>query len=350
MFLMCKDVPVLQHEGGEYFKVLTSNLLPYGLRGTNTYGSLYDWISSRVVSLDRINAKKILVRLNLPYMDKMRVAIACQGLSLTDSYWLKADESDKKWADVNLFENSISKAVAHLAITGVSPLTVRGHFNTPELTGRGAYAKCWRRLKGKVWLYKANTLHGKEAEIEYICSKLLDILNIPHVKYEYTTYQDLVSSRCEIITNEDKAIVPMGEFYGYLMHNRLNFNEYMEHFYFKDYYNMLLFDGIVNNSDRHLYNWGLYMDSNTGNLLGLHPLFDHNCALSKETNLDSLVLENKKLLSVAKDAYYKLGKPQNVLKLKSYTESKVARKEFIKLFGNEDELNIVKTNLSFILS
>ena len=46
-----------------------------------------------------------------------------------------------------------------------------------------------------------------------------------------------------------------------------------------DYIRMIFMDTITANPDRHTSNFGLLRDANTGKLLGLAPMFDHNMAL-----------------------------------------------------------------------
>ena len=46
-----------------------------------------------------------------------------------------------------------------------------------------------------------------------------------------------------------------------------------------DYIRMIFMDTITANPDRHTNNFGLLRDTETGELLGLAPMFDHNMAL-----------------------------------------------------------------------
>ncbi|MCL1830172.1 MAG: hypothetical protein FWG21_01950 [Oscillospiraceae bacterium] len=47
----------------------------------------------------------------------------------------------------------------------------------------------------------------------------------------------------------------------------------------EQYVKMCYFDGLIYNMDRHEYNFGILRDSDTGQVLSLSPLFDHNIAL-----------------------------------------------------------------------
>ena len=43
-------------------------------------------------------------------------------------------------------------------------------------------------------------------------------------------------------------------------------------------YKMWIVDFLISNRDRHGQNWGFYYDTETMEILGCHPLFDHNNA------------------------------------------------------------------------
>jgi hypothetical protein len=64
------------------------------------------------------------------------------------------------------------------------------------------------------------------------------------------------------------------------------------------FYQTVVVDYLIANRDRHGANWGFYMDNQTGNLVGIHPLFDHNNAFAKEfmedpTGGESLMVPGK---------------------------------------------------------
>jgi hypothetical protein len=42
---------------------------------------------------------------------------------------------------------------------------------------------------------------------------------------------------------------------------------------------MAFFDGLIFNMDRHEHNFGILRDTETGRILGMAPLYDHNIAL-----------------------------------------------------------------------
>lgn len=75
----------------------------------------------------------------------------------------------------------------------------------------------------------------------------------------------------------------------------------------ENYYKTIVVDYLISNSDRHDQNWGFYMDNDTGELIGLHPIFDHNNAfdngdMESISGGDSLMMLGKTKQEAAKYA------------------------------------------------
>ena len=64
--------------------------------------------------------------------------------------------------------------LALIAFTGYGPYIKSAFMSSPELTTNGMLAKCWRRIDGKIYLYKAETNgfanSGLEPYSEYYAS------------------------------------------------------------------------------------------------------------------------------------------------------------------------------------
>lgn len=46
-------------------------------------------------------------------------------------------------------------------------------------------------------------------------------------------------------------------------------------------YKVFIIDYLISNRDRHGGNWGFFYNCNTMEILGCHPLFDHNNAFDR---------------------------------------------------------------------
>ena len=89
---------------------------------------------------------------------------------MLDNYWVKLEGDNVTWEEVNVRRNSLSRTVAQVALHGTS-LTLEGLVSTPELTTHGAYAKCWKRLDGELYLFKAGNERGLEPKLEIEASR-----------------------------------------------------------------------------------------------------------------------------------------------------------------------------------
>lgn len=304
MYLMSKDSVVAAYNlDKNIVKIINFNLLPFGLRHNSlSANDIEEWLKLRVLSLSRSNADKITEAIGIEKTHKLKLAGYCRALSLTDCFWVKSINSRVKWVDVNLYHNSLSKAIADAALVG-KHVSIQGRAATPEITGKGGYAKCWRRINGNIYLLKLG-VHStpNEAEIEVLCSDILDHLDIAHVKYELYYTKNMKASKCQLLTSEDIGICNAYEYEAYCNMQGINFNGIMEHT--DDYLKMLIVDYLIWNTDRHGENWGITFDINTGKELGLHPLLDHNNCLvwNKEKGDKSMTKPNLTLESAARIA------------------------------------------------
>ena len=145
------------------------NLLPIGLKLTER--GIISWLKSRVVHKKRANAEIILTKVGLSFNDILGIIRICKGLSLNDSYWVVEDGFDGKFENYNLYENKYSRTLALIAYTGHGSSVARGFTSSPEFTTNGMLKKCWRRVDGKIYLYKGGTMGaantGKEPYSEF---------------------------------------------------------------------------------------------------------------------------------------------------------------------------------------
>lgn len=318
------DVTVLSFNLDEsIYDVVHPELLPFLIRDSiidtnncmgirdsmHNYQILMNFFSSRSLNVKRENAKKILNVLNLSQRDdydtKLKIMVLCKALSMTDNYWITNDK-DERWETVDLRNNHLNEAISQIALLGKS-LTVTGNVRTPELTGQGIYAKAWFREGKELYLYKASTEYGRESEVEVAVSDILDRTNISHVKYEGISKDGRFCCKCKNIAMEDMSLVPAEDVISWCTRTNRSFNSLVKRIGSEDFYKMVVLDYLISNPDRHSQNWGFYMDNKTGELKGMHPLFDHNNAfdkgdMSNEDGGPSLVLQGKTKREAARHA------------------------------------------------
>ena len=323
IILMCKDTPVLEIANWE-LTVIKKELLPKGLRlssvdagdilGSDTTRDRFmDWLSGRVLSIDRHYAKKVLNVLKLSQgqstLEKAKIAISFRAVSLVDSYWIKfSDDSDSelKWVDVSLRHNSLSKVVALIALTGTSmTLSTKNIGATAEVSTLGSYAKGWfRSNNGTLELYKTCGPEKDEVDREVCASKVINCFNVyGNIKYEHATMEGVKCSRCKVMTTDDKAIVHAADMQVWCLANGTDVVSFARKHYHKEFSQMIVIDYVCANSDRHGWNWGFYQSMVTGEILGLHDLYDHNNCFDidvlRDEEWNSLIEDGKTMKEAA---------------------------------------------------
>lgn len=93
MQLLLKDLPLLTIHDNGACEIMDFDHLPFALRKEPvTFVEFAEWASSRTLSIGRSYAKEILNALRLSHTNHYAVCMACRGLSLKDSYWLRQED------------------------------------------------------------------------------------------------------------------------------------------------------------------------------------------------------------------------------------------------------------------
>lgn len=192
-------------------------------------------------------------------------------------------------------------------------------------------------------MYKANTPHGKESEAEYIVSQLLREANIAHIQYEITKYEGKTASKCLNYCNENTSIIPFAHFDTFANITGKDSLKLVEETYPEAFRQMLVIDYIIDNVDRHSFNWGFQVDAHTCKTIGLHPLMDHNCAMTfANPQALSIMYTGRTLQYVARRAYGRLEDTSFVKNILDYVNRRGTKKLFYKLFNSDQQWTNVK--------
>ena len=316
---MMKNTKVLETNKDGSIMIYEEKLLPFSLQKEDlTYEDFFfNWLSVRPLSIGRTNAKAILNNAGIP-QNSLTIARICHGMNLSDCYWVKEREEDTSWDKDNLYDHDMDPLYADTALTGKLHHLSKDKFHTPELTAQGVSAKCWIKENDGIYLYKV----GRK---ELPASEILDVLGIDHVHYEKAEQlkeylsKDRIKKiedvgeiivRSKLITNKQQGIIPFEEFAVWCANQEID-DEYEEakRRDEKSYYEMQIADYILNNSDRHVGNWGFYFDVEENKLQGMYPLMDHDHSFDEEETLMSQTNEGKTLLEAARIAQAQLNLP-----------------------------------------
>lgn len=309
--LMFDDIPVLevQDDIGKYH-ILQADLLPYSIRSSiielsgdsekdlqsfknlNYYAHARDkdksafkhFLASRVLSISRSNAKKLYNAFGFSQEqtddNKAEIALSCRAVTMTDNYWIRFNNENIKWKDIDPKHISLNQAIISIALKG-SSLTLQGKPHSPEYTNLGSYAKAWIREDDGPYLYKRSTEGELESEIEISVSKILDCFNVPHVRYLPASYEgDDRYCKCKNMCDDDLSIVYAEDYNIYCNQNEKNLIDECISIDSENFFKMCVVDYLISNSDRHSQNWGFYVNNVNGRIICLHPLYDHNNAFN----------------------------------------------------------------------
>ena len=257
-------------------------LLPIGMNADSD--GVKKWLSERTIPKNREYVDRILAQSGLNHSDTMGIIDLCKGLSLNDSYWVVEEGFNGKFADYNLYENNFTRTLALIAYTGYGSNTKKGFTSSPEYTTNGMLKKCWRRISGKIYLYKGGTSGaantGKEPYSEFYAAQIAQTMGIEHVDYNISKWMQSLCSTCELFTDINTSYVPMHKF---LPEGGLKATaDYLKGLgekYYDAFVDMLVFDALIYNTDRHYGNFGLLVDNKTNKPIKFAPLFDHGLSL-----------------------------------------------------------------------
>ncbi len=300
MFLMLKDTKVLFFDFLDFtVEVIRDDLLPYYLRSNIKKSSnikdiltnvqiVKSYLSSRMLSLSRDNAKQICAAFQIPQVDsvdnRVDICIRCKGVSIQDSYWIQEDDEACRWEDINIRQNKL-KDIIDLSLGGFSPTITTGII-CPELTTKGLFRKGWVRLGNQLYLLKSDkTKDCVNTNMEILASEILECFEstIKCVKYVMDTKLMMDGegnvSICKNFIDEEYSFVEAWEVMDYCRRLGINFREYCVQNWGTEFASIPVLDYIIINTDRHTQNYGFMMNNDTGKLESLAPLFDFNCAL-----------------------------------------------------------------------
>lgn len=131
------------------------SLLPLDLALTPE--GLSRWLRRRTIPKNRAYVHNLLAKCGLNLNRPLSIINICKGLSLNDCYWVVQEDNGDVFEKVNLYDNPFSNVLAELAFTGYGSSLRSSLFSSPEFTTNGMLRKCWRRIGGKVYLYKGGT-------------------------------------------------------------------------------------------------------------------------------------------------------------------------------------------------
>ena len=250
------------------------------------------WLRHRTIPRNRAYVDAILASQGLSPNRPMDVIRLSKGLSLNDCHWVTEEGFDGTFAQFNLYDNKFSRVLGEIAFTGHGSDSGSRISSSPEFTTNGMLPKCWRRQNGTVKLYKGGTEGasntGNEPYAEYYASQLAETLGLNAVAYSLAKWKRRLCSVCDMFTSKDISFIPVGRLVtkGGMAAVRTCCENLGKPFAdaLKE---MIVFDALIWNTDRHFGNFGFLVDSHANRIIAPAPLFDHGNALFNLAPLDA---------------------------------------------------------------
>lgn len=267
----------------------------------NLLKQINDWFKGRGIPSWRKDLEKLLEKLNVSSPEEL--LNKSYALSLSDQYWLKEENSNVKWQDINFFTNDFEyEAYLEASLDSSSNLTTstdKAILRSPNNTTDGMLQKGWIIENGKRILVKGTYTSSREEPFnEWLASQISKRLGFNYCNYsvEWTDKTKLIS-KCENFVSEDEEIISAYDVFKSEKKPN-NINDY--EFYIqtlekhnvpnarKNVEDMFILDYLMLNTDRHLKNFGVIRNVNTLEWVRTTPIFDTGQSMECDKYLDEI--------------------------------------------------------------
>ena len=263
--------------------------LPLGVsirQGHPDRTALNTWWTDRSIPASRSGVREALETLEIS--DTKMLLVRCFGLSLSDQYWIKPENTDLTWERINFFDHSFSDDIGDV-LFGAGKKANALDFSSPDNTSDGNLKKRWKIIDGKRCLVKGGSNPFRQQPLnEVIAAAIMERLGISHVPYTVTWNKGVPYSVCEDFVTRDTELIPAWRIIQ--TQKKPNNRSVYEHFVrcaaalsipgvvpFLD--RMIVLDYIIANEDRHLNNFGALRNAETLEWLGMAPIYDSGSSL-----------------------------------------------------------------------
>ena len=266
-------------------------LLPLDLEITDV--GLYKWLKHRMIPSNRAYVRNFLSKCGLSLNRPMSIIKVSKGLSLNDCYWIVEEGFDGTFDEYNLYDNPLSRILARIAFTGYGSSVRSSLASSPEFTTNGMLPKCWRRIDGKIYLFKGGTFGasntGMEPYSEFYAAQIAQVMGIDAIPYNLSKWKGELCSYCELFTSKEYSFVPVGRIVktGGMKAVR-EYYKTLGNEFVKALDDMIVLDALICNTDRHYGNFGFLVDNKTNKIAAPAPLFDHGNSLFNFAARDDL--------------------------------------------------------------
>lgn len=174
--------------------------------GITDRAALNDWWTDRSIPASRSGIREALEIMELS--TPKALLIRCNGMSLSDHYWIRPAGSLLSWDTANFFQNDFSEDVGNV-VFGTQKERGSLDFSSPDNTSDGNLKKRWRVVNGKRCLFKGGSNPFRQQPLnEVIATQIMDRLKIDHGPYSLAWDKGAPYSVCEDFITEHTELVP----------------------------------------------------------------------------------------------------------------------------------------------
>lgn len=282
-YIMNKDLKVARVDNNSVTEIIDNKMCPIFVLRTKDFES---WVMSRTIDSHRTNSRVLRKMLRLKDPDSLDIAMKAKCRTITDSFWFKEDNLDITFKDLKFKEDLLKDVALHGKSTS---LELKKNTLTPELTNIGSYEKAWVLKSNDCW-YLRKKATDLELLSEIFVYRLCKFLKYPCVAYKRVDKLSVIE--CKNFVRDEEWFEPAHSYIGmdedyFKNYDILQKFEIMfkRRTLCRDYLRMLFIDALVQNPDRHTFNYGVLIKD--GEIVRFAPNFDNNLALVAR-GLDSI--------------------------------------------------------------
>lgn len=339
----------------EYFNINYAPLSLYNAYNHNedVLIALNSWFKGRGIPSWRQNIEKLLEKLNV--VSPTELLNKAYGLSLSDQYWIRAENQNLKWKDINFFKNNFEyEDYLDVSLNSNSrESSTRISLHSPNNTTDGMVKKGWiiDKDNNRVLVKGAYSISGLEPINEWLASRICERLDLDYCNYTLDILRGQLVSKCKNFLTQDEEIISASDIMN--LDSDDNLSDYERYVSILESYgiknvkkklsDMYVVDYLMLNTDRHMKNYGIIRNVKTLKWERITPIFDTGTSLQSDVTLPYLSFDNEeyKFFHTRKMTVNELV---NYIRLEEYDLTKLdglkdEYKEVLKKYSDIIELN-----------
>lgn len=177
----------------------------YKDKSKNLKKELNNWFKGRGIPSWRKDIERLLERLNISSTNE--ILNKAYALSLSDQYWIKPENENISWEDINFFNNDF-KYKGYLMVSLSSSQNIKPEIYSPNNTTDGMLQKAWIiEGKNKILVKSTYTASRQEPINEWLASAICERLGFEHCHYDIDIIDNKIVSKCINFIKDDEEII-----------------------------------------------------------------------------------------------------------------------------------------------